>query len=72
MPCTVSREEIEFYEKQENNEQFGMNITTHEMTTAVACALGKKLHELGALDGMPAYVKVWLEEHAREDREREE
>jgi len=70
MPCTMSKEEEEYYERYHNMGLYGEGWTNAQLTEAVACALAKELEAAGLLSKMPGYVQGWIEAHKRRDAER--
>ena len=66
MPCTLQPWEVEFEEKRYHREEHGLDVTHLGFVTAVACWLAKHAD----LSNAPAYVKSWIKQHDKEDKER--
>lgn len=64
MPCTVTPEEVAYFEKQYNLRQYGKEWTDAQLTTAVACWLAKHVNPTYV---MPPYVAGWIEAHRKQD-----
>lgn len=67
MPCSVSQEEIDFYNRRANEEKYGVAWTDKEITTEVCCYLARLLTNKGLLEEAPPYVKGWIISHKRDD-----
>ncbi len=72
MPCAVTQAEIEYYEKQSNKENYGIEEVDSRITETVCCLVSKKLKELGEMEKMPEFVQKWFKEHLKEDELRNE
>lgn len=63
MPCSVSDDEIEFYEKNSNSEKYGISDTDERITETVACFLSQLIKKHSLEYELPLYVSKWIEEH---------
>lgn len=72
MPCTITREEALFYEKESNWKRFGSRKTDAQVTTMVACDLARVLRAGGTIEDTQVVTRRWVEFHDREDRKRKE
>jgi hypothetical protein len=70
MPCTVSRAEKEWYEKEKNKEEYGTAELDERITTAVACEMSKLLEKLGLLSQVSPMAQKWIKNHKKEDKKR--
>lgn len=70
MPCTVTDEEVKFYERESNKRRFGKEETDEDLLEAVACSACRVLVTVGAIDHAPRFVQLWWEAHQKEDQER--
>lgn len=70
MPCTVSKEEQEWYEKEDNKKKYGVADLDDRITTAVACELVRLLRANGLLDQCSVMARKWIKQHDKEDRQR--
>jgi hypothetical protein len=70
MPCTISKEEVEWYEKEENQKTFGLKLTDDDILEEVACAACRTLQQLGKLYLAPKLVQKWWELHTKKDLEK--
>lgn len=71
MPCVVTQEEKEYYEREDNKEKFGVPELTARINTTVACEMGALIKRLGKLDELSPMAQKWLELHEAEDRKRD-
>jgi hypothetical protein len=69
MPCTISREEARWYERENNKKLTGRDLDDKALAIAVACAACKGLVNLGRIQDMPGWVQKWWAEHVRKDEE---
>lgn len=70
MPCAITQEEQEFYEKQSNLEKYGVNDLTGRITTTVACELSKIIERHGLQTELSPMALKWIEKHKIEDETR--
>lgn len=70
MPCVVTREEEEYWERGENKKDYGVADLDSRITTTVACELAKILEKHGLMGECSAMAKKWVKKHKKEDRER--
>jgi hypothetical protein len=71
MPCSVSREEQIYYDKESNREIYGRFITTSELRMEVACDALKVLRDLNGLDKINPVTRKWFEIHEERDKTRQ-
>ncbi len=69
MPCAVSKEEKEYYERQLNEERYGVKDLSHRIVTTVACELFKALSEEQHA-GLSKMAQKWIAIHKQEDATR--
>ncbi len=70
MPCVVTKEEEEWYEREGNKKEYGVADLDDRITTTVACELAKILEKHGLLNECSAVANKWIKKHKKEDRER--
>lgn len=71
MPCVITKEEEEFYEKDSNRRIFGEFDLSSRITTRVACEFAKILEKNGLLNQVSSVGLKWIEQHKKEDEKRE-
>lgn len=47
MPCTITRDEELYYERESNKQKFGKSMTDSEVLTAILCKATKLLDQHG-------------------------
>lgn len=72
MPCSVSKEEEAFYERQGNERIYGESDLTDRITTRVACELAQIIKSLGAESRLSPVAQKWIKVHEKEDEARNE
>jgi len=70
MPCTVSKEEEEWYEKEGNKKLYGVADLDDRITERVACELAKVLEQNNMLYLLTPVALKWIEKHKKEDKRR--
>jgi len=70
MPCSISQEEIELYEKEENEKLFDKRLTDARLLEEVACQACKYMQENGTLKDAPKFIQKWFKHHQKKDRKR--
>lgn len=83
MPCTVSREEAESYEREANQKKFGVADLNERIAEAVACELARVYekmchdHTVGrclipgrAKPRLSKMTRKWIELHKEADKQR--
>lgn len=68
MPCTISKEEEEYYQKEDNKKEFGQALTNAKLLEEVACQATNFLYDNKLLDEAPPLVKKWFVAHAAKDK----
>ncbi len=69
MPCTITPQEEEYYEREHNKKAFGFDGLN--IATASACAAFKKLEEQNLIGDLPKFAQLWWKNHKKEDKQRE-
>jgi hypothetical protein len=74
MPCTVTRQEAEYYEREANKKKFGVDDLDERITEAVACELARAFEKASLnLSSKPRLSKMtrkWIELHKESDKQR--
>jgi hypothetical protein len=70
MPCAVSQNEIESYERMHNIETYGVDMTHGRLVETVACHLAQMLESNTPLHEAPEFVKIWIKNHKAKDANR--
>lgn len=68
MPCTVTDDEIRYYEREANLKRYGLELTNAQVAARVACETITVLraHEQG-WNQLSPLAKAWWEQHERDD-----
>jgi len=70
MPCTISKEEEEWYEKKGNKKLYGVADLDERITERVACELAKVLEQNNMLHLLTPVAVKWIKKHKKEDKQR--
>jgi hypothetical protein len=70
MPCSVSKEEEEFYEKSNNKKLYGLKELSSRITERVACELSRLIEDAGFQSKLSSVAVKWIERHKEEDAKR--
>ena len=70
MPCSVSKEEEEFYEKASNKKLYGLAELESRITERVACELAKLIEDSGLGAKLSPVAKKWIAIHKEKDAKR--
>lgn len=68
MPCTVTPKEIEYYEKDANEKEFGMRATDAKILEEVACQMARILDHHGLENQASKLVQRWIKHHKEKDK----
>lgn len=71
MPCAISRQEEEEYERAANLKHYGVADLDHRITTTVACELARVLSAAGLVQQLSPMACAWIVRHAAEDAKRQ-
>lgn len=71
MPCTVTKEEEEYYEKESNEKEYGVSELSSRITERVACELSRLIEDAGMQCRLSNVAKKWIENHKAKDLARE-
>lgn len=69
MPCSVTKGEMEYYEKEANLKKYGVAELSGRVAESVACELSKLLTADQLAELTPMAVK-WIRLHAAKDAQR--
>ena len=72
MPCSVSQQEQEHYERKANAETYGQSELTARITETVACELSRLVEKHGIQSELSTMATKWIEIHKAADAERGE
>lgn len=72
MPCTVTPDDIAYYERAYNEKEYGIAGGNLAITTAVACYLVREAEQGSDPKKRPLWVAKWIKNHAKEDSLRKE
>jgi hypothetical protein len=70
MPCAVTQEEIDYYNKQSNLKEYGVSELSGRITTTVACELSRVIETHGLSGELSELSLKWIENHKRQDSSR--
>lgn len=70
MPCSITQDEKDYYEREKNRKEYGVAELTHRITTAVACELAKLIEDQGLQGRLSPMAQKWIRLHAEEDAAR--
>lgn len=70
MPCVVTREEAEWYEKKWNHEKYGVHALDGRIMETVACELAHLIEKHGLKKELSKMAKKWILEHNKADKKR--
>jgi hypothetical protein len=70
MPCSVSKEEEEYYEKARNERLYGSSDLTSRITERVACELSQIIEAHGLAEKLSPVATKWIKLHKEEDAKR--
>ncbi len=73
MPCTVSREDAAYFDRESNRKRFGEAISHEELLTRVACDLLSLIDRVVPIDKvkLEPLTQAWVDWHRQQDLERE-
>lgn len=70
MPCSVSQEEQDHYEREGNRKLYGKADLSSRITETVACELSKLIVKHGLQDQVSKMASIWIGEHNKKDAKR--
>lgn len=70
MPCSISKEEEEYYEKSGNQTLYGISELESRITERVACELATLIDDSGLSAKLSPVAKKWIEIHKEKDAKR--
>lgn len=68
MPCSMSAEEIKWYESDSNERKYGVKLDDELLLEEVACQMARLIAKNGLVDQVSPLVKKWIKIHAEKDR----
>lgn len=69
MPCAVSQEEKDYYERKVNFEKFGAKELNHRITESVCCEVACLLTNK-QVEKLSSMARKWIDHHHKRDNER--
>lgn len=67
MPCVVTQEEEDYYNKLSNLKNYGLSELTSRITVRVACELSKIIEKHNLTSELSPTAIKWIEKHKEED-----
>lgn len=68
MPCTISQEDEEYYEKCSNKELYGIMEVDSKILERVSCELAHVIQESGLEHKLSTLAKKWIQVHNEKDK----